>query len=154
MVSEGDDSTGERHVCRGYGIVTQVSSIPVATNVVDFDLEMLALPDVAERLGQPITKVRQLLREGKLIAVRQNDVLMVPALFLDKDEQERRGRANENIVKGLPGTITLLSDAGFNLDEIFRWLFTQDASLPGSPIEALRTDRGREVKRRAQALAL
>ncbi|HEX4701674.1 MAG TPA: Rv2175c family DNA-binding protein, partial [Pseudonocardiaceae bacterium] len=28
-----------------------------------------------------------------------------------------------------------------------------DETLPGSPIEALRTNRGREVKRRAQALA-
>ena len=57
------------------------------------------------------------------------------------------------VVKGLPGTITVLIDSGYSPSEILRWLFTADESLPGTPIEALRGDRGREVKRRAQALA-
>ena len=66
----------------------------------------------------------------------------MPAVFLD-------GR---DVVKGLPGTLTVLGDAGFSQTEMLRWLFTADESLPGTPIEALRCDRGREVKRRAQAL--
>ena len=36
---------------------------------------------------------------------------------------------------------------------MLRWLFESDESLPGTPIEALRGDRGKEIKRRAQALA-
>jgi hypothetical protein len=35
-------------------------------------------------------------------------------------------------------------------DEIVEWLYREDDSLPGSPIEALRANRGSEVKRRAQ----
>jgi hypothetical protein len=46
----------------------------------------------------------------------------------------------------------LLADNGFADDEALRWLFTEDTSLPGSPVIALREHRGTEVKRRAQAL--
>lgn len=70
---------------------------------------------------------------------------MVPALFLTE---------NDEVVKGLPGTLTVLADSGFTPTEMLRWLFTSDDSLPGTPIEALRGNRGREVKRRAQALAI
>ena len=52
-----------------------------------------------------------------------------------------------------PGTVTLLADAGFSNEDTLRWLFTEDPSLPGSPIEALRSGRKTEIRRRAQALA-
>jgi len=68
----------------------------------------------------------------------------VPAEFLD-------GSA---LVKGLAGTITVLRDGGHPDSDTLRWLFTDDDSLPGTPIAALRADRGREVKRRAQAMAI
>lgn len=105
--------------------------------------DWITLPDVAERLGQPVTRVRQLLRERKLIAVRRTErqVLMVPAAFLD-------GAA---IVKGLPGCLTVLADNRFTDAEAVRWLFTPDDTLPGRPIDALAANRGTEVKRRAQA---
>ena len=104
----------------------------------------LALPEVAEALGLPVTRARQLLAERRLAAVRRgpNAALMVPAAFLD-------GGA---VVKGLPGTLTLLHDAGYSEAEAIRWLFTADPTLPGTPVEALRANRGTEVKRRAQAL--
>jgi hypothetical protein len=105
-------------------------------------VEVLALADVAKRLGQPITRVHQMIRDGHLLAVRRDGQHAVPTVFL----------AGNGIVKGLPGTITLLRDNGYNEDEILRWLFTADDSLPGTPIDALRGDRGREVKRRAQAM--
>ncbi|GAA2504869.1 Rv2175c family DNA-binding protein [Streptomyces thermolineatus] len=106
----------------------------------------LYLPDVAEQLGVEITRVRPLIKEGQLIAVRrgENRSLQVPALFI------RDGR----IVKGLPGTLTLLKDDGFTDEEALEWLFTPDPSLPGTPAQALYENRGTEVKRRAQALAL
>jgi hypothetical protein len=104
--------------------------------------DWLPLPDVADRLGLDVAKVRQLLRERKLIAVRRGGVLQVPAAFV------RPGA----ILKGLPGTLTLLFDGGFSEDEALRWLFTSDDSLPGRPVEALAENRGTEVKRRAQAL--
>ncbi|KPC93833.1 Rv2175c family DNA-binding protein [Streptomyces albus] len=109
----------------------------------------LTLPEVAEKLDVEVTRVRQLVKEGQLIAVRReaesgNKVLQVPAAFIGE------GR----IVKGLSGTITLLKDDGFSDEEMLEWLFTEDESLPGSPVTALRENRGTEVKRRAQALAV
>ena len=121
----------------------RVSAIPVAADVLSADLEVLPLPDVAERLGVPITRVHQMLRDGLLLACRRNGILIVPALFLTDDD----------VVKGLSGTITVLRDSGYGEDEILTWLFTPDESLPGTPVDALRGDRGREVKRRAQASA-
>lgn len=125
--------------------MTHVSATPSANDVLDPEVEVLALPDVAQRLGLPVTKVRQALRDGQLVAVRRDGVLCVPAEFLSDDGA---------IVKGLPGTITVLADAGFTPDEMVRWLFTADESLPGRPVDALRATGAREVKRRAQALAL
>jgi excisionase family DNA binding protein len=106
----------------------------------------LTLPDAAERLGVEVTRVRQLVKEGQLIAVRrgENRVLQVPAAFI----------GDGKIVKGLVGTITVLKDDGFSDEEMLEWLFTEDESLPGSPVTALRENRGTEVKRRAQALAV
>lgn len=122
-----------------------MSAIPSADDVLGPEVEVLPLPDVAERLGLPVTKVRQALRDGQLLAVRRAGVLSVPAAFLTEDSQ---------IVKGLPGTITVLADAGFTPEDMLRWLFTPDETLPGgTPIDALRATGGREVKRRAQALA-
>lgn len=114
------------------------------TDLDDLVEEWLTLPDVAELLGEPVTKVRQLLRDGKVVAVRRGEraVLQVPAAFV------REG----GLVKGLAGTLTVLRDNRFSDEEAIRWLFTADESLPGRPVDALRENRGTEVKRRAQAL--
>jgi hypothetical protein len=106
----------------------------------------LTLPDVAEELGIDVHRIRPLIKEGQLIAVRrgENRVLMVPADFI------RDGK----VVKGLAGTLTLLKDDGFTDEEALEWLFTADPTLPGTPVQALRENRGTEVKRRAQALAI
>jgi len=58
------------------------------------------------------------------------------------------------VVKGVGGLLTLLADGGWTDREMLTWLFTPDDSLPGRPIDALRENRGSEVKRRAQVLAL
>ena len=57
------------------------------------------------------------------------------------------------VLKHLPGLITVLRDGGYTDQEVFDWLFRADESLPGTPVEALRGDRHTEVTRRAQALA-
>ena len=56
-------------------------------------------------------------------------------------------------VKGLPGLLTVLHDGGYDDRECIAWLF-QDSDFPGRAIDALRENRGTEVKRRAQAMAL
>ena len=111
--------------------------------VVGHDVEVVTLAEVAERLGLPRTRVSQMIKQGQLLGVREGDRWLVPAAFL----------TDEGVVKGLPGTIQVLRDGGYGDGEILRWLFADDASLPGAPIDALRSDRGREVKRRAQAMA-
>ena len=106
--------------------------------------EWLTVPDLAERLDLDVIKVRQLISDRVLIAVRRGErsVLSVPAGFLDGDK----------VVKHLSGTLTLLRDNGFDDVEAIRWLHTPDDSLPGTPVQALNENRATEVKRRAQAL--
>lgn len=102
----------------------------------------LSLPDVAEMLDLKITKIHQMVRERALIAVREGGVLRIPAELV----------ANANVRKHLPGVLNLLHDARYNDDEALRWLYTDDPSLPGTPVAALAGPRATEVKRRAQAL--
>jgi hypothetical protein len=102
----------------------------------------LTLAEVAERLDRPVTKVHQMIREGALLAVRHEGAERVPAELV----------ANRTVLKHLPGVITLLRDAGYNDEEALRWLYESDDTLPGTPAEALGSEKATEVKRRAQAL--
>jgi Rv2175c C-terminal domain of unknown function len=106
--------------------------------------DWLTIPEVAGRLSLPVSRVKQLLRDRKLLAVqRPSGEFAVPAQFLD----------GEQIIHGLGGTLTLLFDCGFSETEALSWLFTADDSLPGTPVQALTEHRRTEVNRRAQALA-
>jgi excisionase family DNA binding protein len=107
--------------------------------------EWLTIPDVAERLGLDVGKVRRLLQDGCLAAIRRGErnVLAVPAAFV----------ADGAPLPELRGTLTVLRDSGYDDEAAIRWLFTPDDSLPGTPIEALRLGRKTEIRRRAQALA-
>jgi hypothetical protein len=105
------------------------------------DIELIAVPEAAQALGVPTTRVNQWIRDGMLLAVRDAaGSRRVPAAFIQ----------DTAVVKGLPGVVTLLRDAGYADDEVVSWLFRGDDSLPGTPIQALRENRGTEVKRRAQ----
>jgi hypothetical protein len=105
------------------------------------DLELIAVPEAAQVLGVPPKRIGQWIRDGVLLAVRDVEgERCVPAAFIQEGA----------VVKGLPGVVTLLRDAGYQDDEIVTWLFRADESLPGTPIQALRENRGTEVKRRAQ----
>lgn len=104
----------------------------------------LSVSDVAERLGVSVGRVHQLRRERQLIGLRVDGELRIPSDFID----------GAVIVKHLPGVLTLLGDGGFTDEEAVGWLFSADDSLPGTPIQALRDNRGTEVKRRAQSSAL
>ena len=105
--------------------------------------ETLAVSDVAARLSIPASRVIQLVRDGQLLSLKHEGEVVVPAVFLDGDD----------VVRGLSGTITVLRDGGYDDRDILAWLFTDDESLPGSPIGAIRAGRHKEVKRRAQAMA-
>lgn len=106
--------------------------------------ELLTLADTADRTGIPVTRVGDLVNAHKLAAYRIDGKLRVPALLLDDD-----GSVN----KFASGAITVLADGGYDDESILRYLFTEDDSLPGRPIDALQGHNAREVVRRAQALA-
>ena len=121
-----------------------MSAIPFCDDILPADESVASLPDVATVLGLPVARVQQLLRENKLIAVRRADVICVPEKFLGTDGQP---------IKHLPGVLAVLLDGGYDHQAILRWLFTADDSLPGQPIDILRSPQAREVVRRAQAMA-
>ena len=133
-----------------------MSSIPAAEDVLDPDEAVYDLPAVASMLGVPVTKVHQHLREGHLIAVRRDGVVVVPKIFFDD---------SGHVVKSLSGLLVVLHDGGYQETEILRWLFTPDSSLTISrdgateaqpnarPVDALHSHQAREVIRRAQAMA-
>lgn len=108
--------------------------------------EWLTLPDVALQLDVEVSRVRRLIDEGQLISVRRGNpvVRMVPALLVGEDGP----------IPHLAGTITILRDGGFEDEELLTWLFTEDESLPGRPVDQLRQGQRGEVRRRALALAL
>ena len=106
--------------------------------------DWLSIPDVADRLGLPVSRVKQLFRDRKLLAVqRPTGQFAVPSAFLEGSQ----------VIPGLGGTLTLLFDCGFSDTQALSWLFTADDSLPGTPVQALIERRRTEVNRRAQALA-
>jgi hypothetical protein len=105
--------------------------------------EWFSLPEAADRLGINVSRTKQLLRDHKLLGISRHGAHQVPSAFIQEGQ----------VLKGLPGTLMLLSDAGYEPVEALRWLFTPDDTLPGSPVQALIENRGTEVRRRAQALA-
>jgi hypothetical protein len=106
--------------------------------------DWLPIPDVAERLGITPGRVRRLIEERQLLAVRRDGVLRIPAVFLGDD-----GPLPE-----LRGTAILLNDSGFDDEGAVSWLLNEEESLGAAPIDALRAGRKAEVRRVAQALAI
>ena len=121
--------------------VTEVGSLEALVG------DWATVPDIAERWGVPLSRVRQHLADRELLAWRTGDrrVVSVPAKFLG-DEGPRHE---------LKGTFTVLADGGMNNEEILRWLFTPDDTLPvdGAPIDALIAGHKTEIRRRAQVTA-
>jgi len=126
--------------------------------------DWLTLPDVADRLAIDVGKVRRLLQDGRLVAVRRGDppVLSVPGDFLVPQHLANpaapTGATEDSdgpawaVLAALRGTLTVLSDAGFDAGESIEWLFSPDDFLGRTPMEALRAGSKSEVRRRAQTL--
>jgi len=128
--------------------VTTISPMdePAAADLDALVGHWLTLPDLAEALDLGILRVRQLVRDREVAAVRRGErqIVSVPADFV----------LDGALVKGLKGLLTVLADGGYDANGALRWMFTPDDSLPGTPMQALRENRGTEVRRRAQALAM
>src|SRR5690606_15705384 len=93
--------------------------------------EWLSVPDFAARINVRDSRIRDLLREHHLIAVRrgENNALALPADFIvDGDHAP-------HILPTLKGTITVLADAGLTDEQAIDWLFTVHQELGSTPME-------------------
>jgi hypothetical protein len=122
-----------------------VASYEAVNDVYDLPVDVAIMPveEVAKLLSVPVSRVHQHVRDGLYLSFKRDKQTVVPADFFD----------GSVVVKGLQGTIIVLRDGGFTDNDILRWLFSVDDSLPGTPVASLREGRHKEVKRRAQSMA-
>ncbi|WP_085485247.1 Rv2175c family DNA-binding protein [Agreia pratensis] len=102
----------------------------------------LTIPDVSERLSSTPGRVRKLIEEHHLLAVRRDKALVIPDVFIQNGEP----------MPELRGTLLVLQDMRFSPEESMQWLLEVDDSLGVAPIDALLAGRKAEVRRVAQAL--
>lgn len=105
--------------------------------------QWLTIPDLVELLRLSQSRVRQLIDDKQLLAVRRDGLIQVPAAFLKEGAP----------LPELRGTLIVLGDDGFTDDQAMDWLLNVDDSLGVAPIDALRAGRKAEVRRVAQSLA-
>lgn len=110
---------------------------------VSLEPEWLTIPALVNLLGMSQSRVRNLIDDRYLLAIRRENVVSVPSVFL------RDGAP----VPELRGTLFVLADDGFTDMQAMTWLLEVDDSLGVAPIHALRAGRKAEVRRVAQALA-
>ena len=103
----------------------------------------LTIPEVAEQLGISPGKVHRLIEERALFLVVRNGIKSIPAHLIQ----------NREPLPSLAGTLNVLIDAGFDLQQAIEWLYTNEESLGHPPIDSLLAGRKSEVRRVAQALA-
>lgn len=126
--------------------MTEQTPEPPDTSLEDLVGSWLTVPDIAERLGIPLSGVRRLIEERELLSARigERRVVAVPEQFL-----------LDEVYPHLRGTFTVLADGGMDDTEILEWLFTPDPTLrvPGTPVDNLAAGFKTEVRRRAMEQA-
>lgn len=113
------------------------------TEPLDQITDWLTIPEAGELLGIVPGKVRRLIEEHHLIAIKTDNVQMIPAEIIINGEP----------LPSLRGTIVLLLDSGYTLGGAIKWLYTLEESLATTPMAALISGRKTEVRRVAQSLA-
>lgn len=107
------------------------------------DTEYLTVPELVERWNITPSRLRRLIEERHLAAVRIDGVLLVPAEFVQGQEP----------LSPLRGTLLALHDAGFSDDEAVAWLLGENDELGERPVAALIAGRKSAVRRATQSLA-
>ena len=104
----------------------------------------LSILEAAEALGIPKGKVNRLLEEYSLVAVKKDGQLMVPAELIVDGEP----------LPPLRGTIILLLDSGYSIEESVQWLYTHSDVLGQTPLQSLLEGKKAPVRRLAQMIDL
>lgn len=103
----------------------------------------LTVPELVERWQITPSRLRRMIADHYLAAVRIDGVLRIPAEFVAGDEP----------LSPLRGTLLALHDAGFSGDEAVAWLLNENDELGERPIAALNAGRKSAVRRATQSLA-
>jgi len=124
---------------------TPAGNYPAVVDLEDLATGWLTLPDLAEQIGEPLPKVRDWVRERRLVVIERGTppVKYVPVEFVRDGE----------LIKGLFGALIVLADAGYSPVEAMRWLLTDEPALPGRPVDVMAEGHHHAVKRRAMLLA-
>jgi hypothetical protein len=116
----------------------------LVTDVLENVQEWITVPDAADLLGVPVGRVRRFIEEHHLIAIKRAGVLSIPSEIIIDGEP----------LPSLPGTMIVLLDSGLDYESAFKWLYTHEESLPGTPMEFLLKGHKSAVRRAAMLLAL
>ena len=102
----------------------------------------LSIDQAAEALNVPKGRVNRLLEEHSLVAIKKDGQLMIPADLIVAGEP----------LAPLRGTIIMLLDSGYSIEESINWLFTHSDVLAQTPLESLIEGKKAPVRRLAQML--
>ena len=109
--------------------------------------DFITYAQAAELLGIEPRRIKQLVRDRILFSVRTDQGLVIPRAIITHTENGWEPLWN------LPGTLTLLADAGFNAEEAAAWLYRHDDELGQTPLAALLSGHHHRVNRIATTLA-
>ena len=104
--------------------------------------EWLTIDQAADLLRLSSGKVRRLIEEHALFAVRIDKEPKIPAHLIVDGEP----------LSSIRGTLLLLLDIGLDKDEAITWLYENNDNLGESPIESLLKGHKAPVRRAAQTL--
>lgn len=111
-------------------------------NSLDLVKDWLTIEQAAELLGIPKGKVNRLLEDYSLVAVTREGKPMIPAALIVSGEP----------LAPLRGTIIMLLDSGYSVEESIAWLFTYSEVLQQTPVQSLIEGKKSPVRRLAQML--
>lgn len=104
--------------------------------------DWLTIDEVAKELGISSSKVRRLIEEHTLFAIRVDKEPKIPAHLI----------ANGEPLPSIRGTMYLLLDSGFTPEEAVEWIYTENELLGNRPIDSLLQGHKAPVRRAAQSL--
>ncbi|PID98305.1 MAG: transcriptional regulator [Actinobacteria bacterium] len=108
---------------------------------------LLSYEKAAQLLGIEERRIKQLIRDHILFYVYdENGKRVIPAEIIVQSSYGWEPLLN------LSGTLTVLADCGFTIDESSRWLYTVNDELGETPLEALLAGRHHRVNNIARLL--